>query len=421
MMPSDTQLPRNPKSYFLNLSYTSGESPSKIEQIISKHFKKGGFEVKTGRMARAGEKIDKGILRMIKSCGFGIVVYNELRHNISYEWGIMDGLGIPVILFKNTNTHIDLDRDISDKKGTTFVGYGGDSDEEKIIEELKKSESLQAAIENVEKLLVDQISPEKTEEARAASKLMVESNISLDELVIGEKKEDIKKMSEIIDALNNVKHLTAVGHFNKATVYYYAGRSEDSEEELRNAIRINPDFAGAHYNLGVLLNDLKRFGEAEDEWREAIRINPDFAGAHYNLGVLLNDLKRFGEAEKEYREAIRINPDLAEAHNNLGGLLYKLKYREAIRINPDLAEAHNNLGGLLYKLNRFDEAEEEYREAIRINPDDAEAHNNLGILLLRTERPEEARKEFEIARELFKKQRQEEDVKKVDELLKSIR
>jgi nucleoside 2-deoxyribosyltransferase len=103
MIPSETQQLKNPKSYFLNLSYTSGESPSKIEQIISKYFGEMGFEVKTGRRARAGEKLDKGILQVIKSCGFGIVVYNELRHNISYEWGIMDALGIPVIPFKNAN------------------------------------------------------------------------------------------------------------------------------------------------------------------------------------------------------------------------------------------------------------------------------------------------------------------------------
>ncbi|RZB28970.1 MAG: hypothetical protein AEth_01574 [Candidatus Argoarchaeum ethanivorans] len=463
MMPSDIKLPRNPKSCFLNLSYTFGNSPGGIEQIISDYFKGRGFEIKTGRMAQAGEKLDKGILQVIKSCGFGIVVYNELRHNISYEWGIMDGLGIPAILFKNTNTHIDLDQDISDKKGTTFVGYAGESDKKEIIEELEKSKSLKAAIENVERLVGEQISPEKTEETIAVSKLIVESNIPLGELVIGENKESIKEMNEIIDAMDKVKHLTAVGRFNKANVYYYAGRYEDSEEELRNVIKLNPDYAEAHYNLGILFYNLKRFGEAEKEYRGAIRINPDFAEAHINLGILLKGSKRFNEAEKEYRGAIRINPDYVEAHINLGILLHNLKrfneaegeYREAIRINPDFAEAHGNLGDLLKDLKQFDEAEKEwreairinpdfaeahgnlgillkgskrfneaegeYREAIRINPDFAEAHNNLGILLSETERPEEAKKELKTAKKLFEKQEREADVKKVDGLLKLIR
>jgi len=328
-MPVDIQFLKNPKSCFLNLSYTSGNSPSKIEKIITDYFKERGFEVKTGRMAPAGEKFDKGILRVIKSCGFGIVVYNELRHNISYEWGIMDALGIPVIPFKNTNAHIDLDKDFSDKAGINLVLYAGESDAEDLIKELESSESLQAAIENVERLLSEQISSEETEEARAASKLMAESNIPLGELVVKIKKEDIKDINEIIEALNNIKHLTAEGHFNKAAAYYYAdyaGRYEDAEEELRNVIKLNPDYA----------------------------------------------------------------------------------------------KAHNSLGSVLYNLNRFDEAEEEYREAIRINPDYAEAHANLGILLSETARPEEAKKELEIAKELFKKQGREEDVKVADKFLEKL-
>jgi len=87
-------------------------------------------------MASAGVNTDKGILQVIKSCSFGIVVYNEFRHNISYEWGIMDALGMPVIPFKDKNAHIDIDNDFSDKKSNTFVHYSGDSDKNDIIKEL---------------------------------------------------------------------------------------------------------------------------------------------------------------------------------------------------------------------------------------------------------------------------------------------
>ncbi|CAD6495026.1 MAG: TPR repeat protein [Candidatus Argoarchaeum ethanivorans] len=70
-----------------------------------------------------------------------------------------------------------------------------------------------------------------------------------------------------------------------------------------------------------MLKDLEQFDEAKNEWREAIRINSDYAWAHYNLGLLFKDLKQFDEAKNEWREAIRINPDDAWAHNNLGILL----------------------------------------------------------------------------------------------------
>ena len=457
-MPPKPRNPRNLKSCFLNLSYTSEGTPSKIERIITGYFKKRGFDVKTGRMAPAGEQTDNGILRVIKSCGFGIVVYNEFRHNLSYEWGLMDALDMHVIPFLNTNTHIDIDRDFSDKKATTFVFYSGDSEKEEIIKELENSKSLKSAVENIERLIAEQISSEETLEANEASKLLIESNIPLDEF--GEKtKVDIENINEIINSLNKIKNLTVEGHFNKATAYYYAKKCEEAEKEVRVVLQINPDYAAAHYNLGVLLKDrgrydeaekeyreairadpdlaeahnnlgnllgdLEQYGEAEKEYREVIRADPDFAIAHYNLGILLGDLEQYDAAEKEYREAIRADPDLALSHYSLGILLNGLgrydeaeeEYREAIRIDPYLAEAHSNLGILLKNSEQYDEAEKEYREAIRADPDLAEAHGNLGSLFLITERPEDAKKEFEIAKELFKNQGRGEDAKMMEVLL----
>ena len=220
----------------------------------------------------------------------------------------------------------------------------------------------------------------------------------------------------------------AGAHNNLGNLLYNLKRFEEAEKEYREAIRINPSDARVHYNFGNLLKNLKRFEEAEKEYREAIRINPGHAGAHNNLGNLLYNLKRFEEAEKEYREAIRINPGHARFRYNLGNLLYNLKrfeeaekeYREAIRIKSNFARAHNNLGNLLKNLKRFEEAEKEYREAIKINPNIAEFHGNLGNLYFETGRSEEAKKELEIARGYFKIIGRMEDVKKIDELLKSI-
>ena len=58
--------------------------------------------------------------------------------------------------------------------------------------------------------------------------------------------------------------------------------------------------------------------EAIAEYREAIRLKPDYAEAHFNLGIALSDQGKLDEAIAEYREAIRLKPDYAEAHCNLG-------------------------------------------------------------------------------------------------------
>nr|CBH36972.1 hypothetical protein BSM_04490 [uncultured archaeon] len=191
-------------------------------------------------------------------------------------------------------------------------------------------------------------------------------------------------------------------HNNLGILLNNMGRKEDAEKEWREAIRINSDSAEAHNNLGNSLYDLGRKEDAVEEYREAIRIKPHFAEAHYNLGNLLNNMGRKEDAVEEYREAIRIKPDYAEAHNNLGVLLNNVgrkedaaeEYREAIRINHDFAEAHINLGNLLKDMGRKEDAEKEYREAIRINHDFTEAHINLGVLLNNVGRKEAAKREY---------------------------
>ena len=221
----------------------------------------------------------------------------------------------------------------------------------------------------------------------------------------------------------------ADAHINFGNLLYDMGREEDAEAQYREALRINPDSAGAHYNLGNLLKYLGRTEDAEAEYREALRINPDYADAHINFGNLLKETGKKDDAEVEYREALRINPDSAGAHYNLGNLLKYLgrteeaevEYREALRINPDSAVAHNNLGNLLGNMGRKEDAEAEYREALRINPDSAEAHANLGILYSKTGSNEEAKKELVIAKELFEAQGREAEVKKAEELLKSLK
>ena len=58
--------------------------------------------------------------------------------------------------------------------------------------------------------------------------------------------------------------------------------------------------------------------EAIGYFKEAIRIRPDFALAHYNLGAALVAEGNNKEAISHYKIAIKLKPNFALAHNNLG-------------------------------------------------------------------------------------------------------
>lgn len=178
-------------------------------------------------------------------------------------------------------------------------------------------------------------------------------------------------------------------------------------EPLILALKDDDEEVGRGAN-GALIVFNKR-EEAEQRYRQAVRMNPGLAEAHYHIGNVLRHSGDAGEAMQEYREAIKLNPAHANAHKMLGGLLEQSgdlaaaekEYAEALRIVPGNAKWHGEFGFFLIRLFKLAEAETELREAIRLNPDLAEAHANLGVLLGSIHQTTEARQELGTAIELF--------------------
>ena len=61
-----------------------------------------------------------------------------------------------------------------------------------------------------------------------------------------------------------------------------------------------------------------RLSEAVAEYREALRITPDYAIAHNNLGEALLRLGMAADALEQFREAARLDPENAESRYNIG-------------------------------------------------------------------------------------------------------
>lgn len=175
--------------------------------------------------------------------------------------------------------------------------------------------------------------------------------------------------------------------------FYSMGRgfllAEDYERALpffAEAIRRNPNFVEAFFQIGYCLGKLGRYSDAIEPYLEAIRIKPNDFDTYNNLCVAYGMVRRYDEAMKACGEAIRIKEDLSEAYNNLGWVYHKIgRYpeaiescKQAIRLKPDLAMAHFNLGNNYTALKKFEEAIESFKQAIRIKFDYAEGHMNLG-------------------------------------------
>jgi protein O-mannosyl-transferase len=166
-------------------------------------------------------------------------------------------------------------------------------------------------------------------------------------------------------------------HYNLGNTLVAAGRAPEAVPHFEKVLQLEPDNSAARQKFvaataGVagtptpsrdaqtyfrLANDLaakQRTAEAVAYYDEALRLNPNFAAAHTNLGKLLAEGGRIPEATPHFEAAVRLAPGDADAHANLGNALLYLgrvpdahrHYLEALRLDPANATAKEMLAQL---------------------------------------------------------------------------
>jgi tetratricopeptide (TPR) repeat protein len=110
--------------------------------------------------------------------------------------------------------------------------------------------------------------------------------------------------------------------------------------------------------------DPARWNDAIDAYRRVVGIDPTYAAAWNNLGLLLHRMGRYDEARTVYNTAVAQDPQCAEAAYNLGSLAEDcgdaetaiVHYRRALEVSADYADAHFNLAAALARTGRNAEA-----------------------------------------------------------------
>jgi tetratricopeptide (TPR) repeat protein len=180
--------------------------------------------------------------------------------------------------------------------------------------------------------------------------------------------------------------------------------------EFEAAIRLKPDYAEVHNNLGLVYLQTGNDEKATAEFRAAIRQRSDYADAHANLGAVLTPTD-VAASIAELEKAVALQPGLLKAHYNLAlaygaspahGVDKEIEtLRKLMAMDADFPRAEFALGKALLRKGAVPEALEHLERAVQAEPQFGEAHYQLGLALSRSGRRDEAAAVLKKSRELI--------------------
>src|SRR5712671_2490034 len=144
------------------------------------------------------------------------------------------------------------------------------------------------------------------------------------------------------------------------------GHPDVAAKTLERVVKAVPDFYDAHFNLGLVYQDLERRSEAEKEFLKAHDLNPDSAACLMALGRLLVEESDIRILAGEKMELVR--PSLNRASENLS---------QALILDPKLATGFYYLGAIDFRTASYPAAERELKRALTLDPKLAAARITL--------------------------------------------
>lgn len=178
-------------------------------------------------------------------------------------------------------------------------------------------------------------------------------------------------------------------HNERAKKFFETGEYSQAEVEVREAIKLAPNWAALHDNLGTICSEQNKFQEALIHYVDALRIDPESPTVTYNLGYFLLQtgldtaqffLEKTLEREPIYPDARRALGDLFMDRGENSKAISA--FARAIEQNPKDTRARFRLSDLFWEQGDYHESAQQLQSILQYTPDDPVAWHNLGLIAI---------------------------------------
>lgn len=198
------------------------------------------------------------------------------------------------------------------------------------------------------------------------------------------------KFSKIRKCNFNSEYYSAYG-----LVLRELGKFELSDIYLQEAVKLFPKDPLIHFHFARNSELLERYGIAEKYYKLALKLDPKFSKAMYNLGYLYyaksgENRKKKKKGEQLFLDTLSINPTFYYASNCLGCLKMnqgeyeeaEIYFKKTIKINPNYIHTYRNYIELLLIQKREAEIILMFQDAIKKSSLPMNLYTELGVTIM---------------------------------------
>jgi cellulose synthase operon protein C len=165
-------------------------------------------------------------------------------------------------------------------------------------------------------------------------------------------------------------------YYNSAMKYFAQAKYREAEIELQNAIKIDPNFTEAHYQLAQCYMKQEIWTGVFTELNRVVTLSPKNWEAQLELGNMLLAAHQFSLASDRAKLVLQAQPQNVDAHTLLAKILASkgdaqgaaAEMQKVIALAPNQSSTYLSLAAVQLQAKQTSEAEASYQKAISLDP-----------------------------------------------------